>query len=187
MTTQLSVLNQAMLTQVLHELREGNLQRCKSLGLAEEDLYVLLALPPATLSRLANTPVPWVEVRIDTQVFRRIIDQAQQDEERESMIRRALQLGASGAIMRDCFGMLHSETAIRRRMLKVDARKGRPSQPSEEQEHAIWRRWVQLNKTLDDAADPAERLDAMMLIAEEQRVDLVSVWRQIVQLRAAHE
>ena len=39
-----SLLNQAMLTQVLHELRLGNLQRCKALGLAEER-YRTAAVP----------------------------------------------------------------------------------------------------------------------------------------------
>lgn len=33
MSLSFNVLNQAMLTQVLHELRLGNLQRCKALGL----------------------------------------------------------------------------------------------------------------------------------------------------------
>ena len=61
-----NVLNHTMLTQVLHELRLGNLQRCKALGLGEEDIYLLQSLPPTTLSRLAHATVPWVEVKIDS-------------------------------------------------------------------------------------------------------------------------
>lgn len=38
MSLSFNVLNQAMLTQVLHELRLGNLQRCKALGLDEDDI-----------------------------------------------------------------------------------------------------------------------------------------------------
>ena len=57
MSLSFNVLNQAMLTQVLHELRLGNLQRCKALGLGEEDIYLLQSLPPTTLSRLAHATV----------------------------------------------------------------------------------------------------------------------------------
>lgn len=180
MTIPLSMLNQAMLTQVLHELRLGNLQRCKALGLEESDISVLQSLPPATLSRLANAQVAWVDIRIDPLVFRRIIDQAEQDEQCERLVKRALSLGASSSIMYKCFGMLHSETATRRRLLNLPIRKGRPHALSEAQEHAIWQRWTQLNQELNPQ-DPADKLDAMMMIAEEQQVSLASVWYQVVQ------
>ena len=77
MNLSFNVLNQAMLTQVLHELRLGNLQRCKALGLSEDDIYLLQSLPPTTLSRLAHATVPWVEVKIDSPVLHRLIEQSE--------------------------------------------------------------------------------------------------------------
>lgn len=62
MNLSFNMLNQAMLTQVLHELRLGNLQRCKALGLSEDDIFMLQSLPPTTLSRLAHATVPWLEI-----------------------------------------------------------------------------------------------------------------------------
>jgi len=82
------VLNQAMLTQVLHELRLGNLQRCKALGLNEDDIYLLQSLPPTTLSRLAHATIPWVEVKIDSPVLHRLIEQTERDEQNERLINR---------------------------------------------------------------------------------------------------
>ena len=64
MNLSFNVLNQAMLTQVLHELRLGNLQRCKALGLGEDDIYLLQSLPPTTLSRLAHATVPGLRSRL---------------------------------------------------------------------------------------------------------------------------
>lgn len=175
MSLSFNVLNQAMLTQVLHELHQGNLQRCKALGLDEDDIELLQSLPPTTLSRLAHASVSWVEIRIDSPVLRRLIEQADRDEQNERLINRALKLGASSAIMYRCFGLAHSETAMRRRLLRIESRKGRPNQLSEEQEHALWQRWCQLRA--QDSVD--DQLDAMMLLAEEQQISLAVVWQQI--------
>lgn len=95
MNLSFNMLNQAMLTQVLHELRLGNLQRCKALGLSEDDIFMLQSLPPTTLSRLAHATVPWLEVKIDSPVLHRLIEQAERDEQNERLINRALKLGAS--------------------------------------------------------------------------------------------
>ncbi|MEN4946441.1 DUF2857 domain-containing protein [Pseudomonas proteolytica] len=170
-----NMLNQAMLTQVLHELRLGNLQRCKALGLGEDDIYLLQSLPPATLSRLAHATVSWVEIKIDASVLHRLIEQVDRDEQNERLINRALKLGASSTIMYQCFGLAHSETALRRRLLKIETRKGRPQHLSEAQEHALWQRWCQL-RTHDGTED---QLDAMMMMAEEQQISLTIVWQQI--------
>jgi len=178
MNVSFSILNYAMLTQVLHELRQGNLQRCKALGLDEEDLELLHSLPATVLSRLAHAPVPWVQVRVDSPVLRRVIAQSERDEQSEQLINRALKLGASSTIMYKCFGLVHSETAMRRRVLKIQPRKGRPPQLSEAQEHALWQRWRQL-RPQELCEDPAEQMDAMMLLAEEQQVSLTDVWQQV--------
>ncbi|RLU09121.1 hypothetical protein CS078_13290 [Pseudomonas prosekii] len=177
MNLSFNVLNQAMLTQVLHELRQGNLQRCKALGLGEDDIYLLQSLPPTTLSRLAHATVPWVEVKIDSPVMHRLIEQAERDEQNERLINRALKLGASSTIMYQCFGLAHSETALRRRLLKIEIRKGRPQHLSEAQEHALWQRWCQLR--VQDGSE--DQLDAMMMLAEEQQISLTIVWQQIDQ------
>ncbi|PYG78485.1 MULTISPECIES: DUF2857 domain-containing protein [unclassified Pseudomonas] len=175
MTTTFNLLNHAMLNQVLHELRHGRLQRCKALGLADEDIEVLQSLPPTTLSQLAHSTISWVEIKVDTTVLRRLIAQAERDELNERLINRALKLGASSSIMYRWFGLDHSETALRRRILKIETHRGRPVQLTEAQEHAVWNRWSQLREE-DPENDP---LDAMMMLAEEQHISLTLIWQQI--------
>lgn len=177
MNAMFASLNTTMLHQVLHELRQGHLQRCRALGLAEEDMEILQSLPPATLSRLAHARIPWIEVKIDTAVLRRLVEQAERDEQHDRLINRALKLGASSLIMNTCFGLVHSETAMRRRLLKIAVSRGRPHNLSEAQEHAVWRRWCQLREhnSRDDT------LDTMMVIAEEQGISLTLVWQQLQQ------
>jgi hypothetical protein len=64
---------------------------------------------------------------------------------------------------------------MRRRLLKIEARKGRPHHLSEAQEHALWRRWCQLRE--QEGTD--DQLDAMLMLAEEQQISLTVVWQQI--------
>lgn len=45
------------------------------------------------------------------------------------------------------------------------------------QEHALWQRWCQI-RTEDGTED---KLDAMMMLAEEQQISLTIVWQQIDQ------
>lgn len=170
-----ALLNTTMLHQVLHELRNGQKQRCQALGLTEEVMEVLQGLPPSILSRLAHASVPWVEIKVDTAVMRRLIEQAERDERNERLINQALKLGASSAIMNRCFGLDHSETALRRRLLKIDVARGRPQGLTEEQERDVWLRWEQLRR--QDGND--EKLDTMMMLAEEQGVSLTLIWNQL--------
>ena len=80
--------------------------------------------------------------------------------------------------MYECFGLLYSETALRRRLLNVPVRKGRPQQLSEAQQHALWRRWLQL-RPKEHSRDPTEQFEAMLLLAEEQQISVAHVWQQV--------
>ncbi|WP_437884532.1 DUF2857 domain-containing protein [Pseudomonas sp. LRF_L74] len=165
-----------MISQVLHEIQNGNFERCFELGWSPEDLRLLQSLPAQTIMRLSHSSVMWVEVNVDSTVLRRLADQAAREEAHERTINRALHLGASTNLMYRFFGLSHSETAARRRLLNIDARRGRPTQLSEEQEIALWKRWVELK----DRDNNSEQLDLLMILAEEQNLSLTAVWHQIM-------
>lgn len=174
-----SILNCVMLTEILHALHSGDLERCRALGLNDEDLGLLREQAPGVLSRLAHVSVPWVRVRIDPPVLRRLIACGEREARNESLIDRAILLGASSSMLYRCFGLPHSETAMRRRLLKVAVQRGRPRHLSEAQEHALWQRWRQLSPP-GSGNDPAEQLETMMLLAEEQQVSLTLIWQQVI-------
>lgn len=171
----LNLLNHAMLTQVLHELQSGNYARCFDLGLSAEDIRLMQSLSPSTLSRLAHSSVMWVEFKVDSNVLKNLAEQAGREIELERMTNRALQLGASTEMMYKFFGLSHSDTAARRRVMQIEARRGRPNTLTEEQEHALWLRWRELRGKDSEV----EMLDALMMLAEEQNVTLTVVWKQI--------
>ena len=53
-------LNQAVIAQALHDLRNGQLRRCKAMGFGEEELDALKH--PELVSMLVNATVSWCSV-----------------------------------------------------------------------------------------------------------------------------
>lgn len=62
-------INEAILSQVLHNVRNGQLRRCIEMGLEPEILAQIQQ--PAALSLLLNTPVSWCSVTIDGEMVKR--------------------------------------------------------------------------------------------------------------------
>ncbi|MFK4136638.1 coproporphyrinogen III oxidase [Pseudomonas luteola] len=160
-------LNQAIINQVLHDIRNGQTRKVMAMGFHEQDL---LALKEAQLvSLLVNSKVPWVSVTVNQDVLRRIMGQAARDEQQERMIDRALRLGASSALMEQLFGLTHKEVALRRSVLGIPSKKGRWPAITEAQEHDLWDRWNTLQKQYKvDYRDNIAVLDLVMLLVEEQ-------------------
>lgn len=63
-------INEAILSQVLHNVRNGQLRRCFEMGLEPEVLAQLQQ--PSALSLLLNTPVSWCNVTIDGEMVKKI-------------------------------------------------------------------------------------------------------------------
>jgi hypothetical protein len=181
MRTATVALNEAALHHLLNEMTQGNLNACKAMGVDEDIITRILNLSPTKLSRLVYSPAPWLNVGINRLLFNRLIDGL--DDDREAFIHRAIRLGASSRMLTECFGLTHSETAQRRRVLGMPTRKGRLTELSEIQKKDIWFRWQAL---VSDCGKPElglsqiEKLDLMMLIAEEQSIALASIWQEVL-------
>lgn len=61
-------LNQAVIAQALHDLRNGQLRRCKLMGFGEEELDALKH--PALVSVLVNATVSWCSVSVNREVLK---------------------------------------------------------------------------------------------------------------------
>lgn len=85
-----SLINEAVLTQVINHLRNGQLRRCAEMGLRPEILAQLQQ--PAVMSILTNTPVSWVDVRVNIDVMEKILATAERSAQEELQIERALKL-----------------------------------------------------------------------------------------------
>jgi len=159
-------INEAILSQVLHHMRNGQLRRCIEMGLEPEILAQLQQ--PSVLSLLLNTPVSWCNVTIDGEMVKKLLTGAQRSDEEVRMIERALRLGATTQMLQQFFGLSPQDVALQRLMIGVTARRGRWREFSEEVDIQLWHRWTHLMQEHQvELEDSLALLDIAMLVAEE--------------------
>nr|WP_067285885.1 DUF2857 domain-containing protein [Marinobacterium profundum] len=171
-------LNQAVIAQALHDLRNGQLRRCKTMGFGETELEALKH--PAMVSVLVNATVSWCSVSINRDVLKRLLNQAQDVEQEIAKVDRMLRLGASTEMVSGFYGLTHQEIALRRDVLGLPKRKGRHPVLDEQQDTALWQRWRQLTTQRGvEADDAASMLDVAMDLSESMTLPLSVVWAAI--------
>jgi len=116
-------LNQAVIAQALHDLRNGQLRRCKAMGFGEEELDALKH--PELVSMLVNATVSWCSVSVNREVLKRLLSQVHDVEREIATVDRMLRLGASTEMVSRFYGLTHQEVALRRDILGLPKRKGR--------------------------------------------------------------
>ena len=171
-------LNQAVIAQALHDLRNGQLRRCKAMGFGDDDLDALKH--PALISVLANASVSWCSVSINREVLRRLLTQALDVEKEIATIDRMLRLGASTEMVSRFYGLTHQEVALRREILNLPKRKGRHPVLDETQDTELWRRWKELTarQTVDRDSE-VSLLSVAMDLAEGMALPLSVIWATI--------
>lgn len=171
-------INQAVIAQALHDLRNGQLRRCKTMGFADEDLAALKE--PALLSVLLNARVPWCTVQINRSVLKRILTQIDGVEHEIAMIDRMLCLGASTDMVSKFYGLTHQEVALRRGVLGLPKRKGRHPVLSEEQDTLLWQRLHPQVKNRDiKTSDENALLELTLDLAQELSFPASVIWSSL--------
>ena len=163
----------ALLTQVLMELKSGNIRRCEAMGLTLEEIQELNQLTVEDLHYLVNSSVSILTFHINHTNLNMMLAQARQEQVRIQRIDRALALGGSIEMMQCYFGLTAAEVSTRRRLAGIPTRQGRNQMPAEAEEISIWEQW---RTAKISNLDSLEALEVMMLIAEQQDIALTSVW-----------
>ncbi|WP_413730210.1 DUF2857 domain-containing protein [Sodalis sp. RH22] len=173
-------LNQAVIAQALHDLRNGQLRRCKAMGFGEKELDALKH--PALVSLLVNASVSWCTVSINREALLRLLDQAQDIGKEVETIDRMLRLGASTEMVSRYFGLTHQEVALRRDILGLPRRKGRHPVLDEAQDAALWQQWKDgLQQHAISPADEMAMLPLAMELAENMVLPMSVVWAAVRQ------
>lgn len=171
-------LNQAVIAEALHDLRNGQLRRCKTMGFGDDELNALKQ--PALVSLLINAPVSWCSVTVNREVLQRLLRQADNAEKEIAAVDRMLRLGASTEMVTKFYGLTHQEVALRRDILGLPKRKGRHPALSEEQDTELWERWKpaidQRGIALDD---DIAMLDLTLDLAESLALPACVIWATI--------
>ncbi|CNK99534.1 Protein of uncharacterised function (DUF2857) [Yersinia mollaretii] len=171
--SQMGITTNTLLTQVLMELKSGNIRRCEAMGLTIAELQALNRLTVEDLHYLVNTPVSILTFHINHTNLNMMLAQARQEQIRAQCIERSLVLGGSIEMMQCFFGLTATEVSTRRRLMGIVARQGRTQAPTEAEEIRVWNQWNEASITNLESLDA---LEVMMLIAEQQGLALTSVW-----------
>ncbi|WP_295460798.1 STY4526/YPO1902 family pathogenicity island replication protein [uncultured Pseudomonas sp.] len=165
MSSKYSPMNQALLDQILHQMRHGQVARCLDLGL---DVDVLNQMnQPHAYSILKNAPVRWCRVEVDVEMIKQLLENCERDEREQRLIHRALKLGATNGMIRTFFGLSPSEISLLRQLFDAPGRSGRMAGVDDTDQ--IWYRFNDLMKQHDvEHTDAFSVLDICMLITEEQ-------------------
>lgn len=173
-------LNQAVIAQALHDLRNGQLRRCEAMGFSASALEALKR--PTVVSVLANAKVPWCSVTINSDVVQRLLEQERVVATEVETIDRMLRLGASTEMVSEFYGLTHQEVALRRQMLQLPQRKGRWPVLTEGQDSTLWEQWRSRLKARGIGLhDETAILNIAMDLAEAHSLPLSVVWNAIRQ------
>lgn len=171
-------LNQAVIAQALHDLRNGQLRRCKAMGFGDAELDALKH--PELVSMLVNATVAWCSVSVNRDVLKRLLNQVHDVEREIATVDRMLRLGASTEMVSHFYGLTHQEVALRRDILGLPKRKGRHPVLDEAQDSALWRRWkasvAERRIALDDEMS---MLTLAMDLAETLALPMSVIWSSI--------
>ncbi len=171
-------LNQAVIAQALHDLRNGQLRRCKAMGFGDEELDALKH--PALVSVLVNATVSWCSVSVNREVLKRLLNQVRDVEEEIATVDRMLRMGASTEMVSRFYGLTHQEVALRRDILGLPKRKGRHPVLDEAQETGLWKYWkAGVTERHIALSDDLAMLGLTMDLAETLTLPMSVVWAAI--------
>ena len=171
-------LNQAVIAQALHDLRNGQLRRAKSMGFDDAALDALKH--PAMASLLANATVSWCSVSVNPEVLRRLLSQVEDLAREIEEIDRLLRLGASTELISKFYGLTHQEIALRRDVIGLPKRKGRHPVLTEAQDSDLWYRWSKTIKERGTAlTDDMAMLAITADLAEPTGLPISVIWSAI--------
>ncbi len=157
-------LNEAMVAQILHHLRNGEVRRCLDMGLDPEILVLLQH--PSSQSVLLNSAVIWCNVVVDPEMVKRLLSNKERTDEENRIVQRALRLGATTPMLQQFFGMSPQEVSLQRVLVGVPGKPGRFRDLPDDT--PLWHRFVQLMEEYDvDHTDGVALLDIAMLLTEE--------------------
>ena len=172
MATQLAQAGNNLLTELVMEIKNGNLRRCEALGLTDNEIRLLNNLTIEDLHFLSQSPVSIITCQIHKENLCLLLTRAKEVQSQNLAIERCLTLGASIDLLNHYFGLTSLEVAARRRLYGIPGSAGRSLRLSEAQQNELWHRWQQGGKP---ELDELDGLNLMMLCAEKMVVSLTTL------------
>ena len=173
----------AVLFHVLKGSRADQEERARAVGLCSSDVALLRSL---TLDEIREIGIAFrhgVQVAVDRQVLRAVIDHVRATREGERLQRRLLEADAPREMMRRMFGMGSREYAELRRELDLPMRVGRPPAVDEATSHRLW---YAVEASLGSDPDRPIEPEQFLELPSQTGVSLRSIWPLVSSWAAEH-
>ncbi|MGP2409993.1 DUF2857 domain-containing protein [Yersinia sp. 2553 StPb PI] len=174
-------LNYAVLTNILHALKEGNFRYCEKLGFTFNELNALNQLSLDELFIVSQASTQFMAITVRHDALQQLLMLSRQEAKYQQQINRAIRLGGSIALLNHFFGLTSNDVCTRRRLLGVTIPYGRTPIPDEVVDAEIWQLW---QKNRPENIETLNALEAMMQVTEalssrEKGPSLTAVWNRI--------
>ena len=130
-----------VLRYALQRVNDGDLSAALDLGFTIDEIRAMEALTLNDLEHLSRLSAHFLRVQVDHDTYRAMIHHVTEEAESKDTQNALLRAGAPRSLMAELYGWSALQYAHRRRLLGITSTPGRPSQPSESEETAVWRHW----------------------------------------------
>ena len=130
-----------VLRYALQRVHDGDLSAALDLGFTVAEIRSMEALTLNDLEHLSRLSAHFLRVQVDHDTYRAMIHRVTEEAESKDTQDALLRAGAPRSLMAELYGWSPLQYAHRRRLLGITSTPGRPPQPSESEETAVWRHW----------------------------------------------
>jgi hypothetical protein len=130
-----------VLRYALQRVHDGDLSAALDLGFTIDEIRSMEALTLNDLEHLSRLSAHFLRVQVDHDTYRAMIHRVAEEAESKDTQDALLRAGAPRSLMAEMYGWSALQYAHRRRLLGITSTPGRPPQPTESEETAVWHHW----------------------------------------------
>ncbi len=130
-----------VLRYALQRVHDGDLSAALDLGFTVAEIRSMEALTLNDLEHLSRLSAHFLRIQVDHEIYRAMIHRVTEEAESKDTQDALLRAGAPRSLMAEMYGWSALQYAHRRRLLGITSTPGRPPQPTESEETAVWHHW----------------------------------------------
>ena len=153
---------------------EGDMHALHEMGFGPREIQVLSTLSSSDQIRLASTRAHFMNIVLNQEIYWRMIDFINRENERDAIVNQLIQNHAPLPLMHSLTGMSNKQYTLKRRQFGMLASQaGRPPSPSEETTNLVWEKL----KSITSQSDSFGPKQFMQLYEDlEKKVSLRVIW-----------
>jgi len=164
----------AVLIYAIRCLGEADQSALRAMGFGPREIDALQRLNIADLYHVEAIRAHCLRVDLNREVFWHMVEHIKQLRASEELQQTLIKADAPQEMMQALFGVSAKEYTRWRRLMTLEPAVGRPAEPDEDKEHALWKAWKARVKGEDVELLTAEDY---LALKEDTDVNLRAIWQ----------